>query len=150
MNEYETKLDIKNFSLYRTIDRQYTDDFIKSSRCVKKDENDDEVLFIDFSEDGYSRQNRKKSTQEVNLRDTDHAIARYDEVLALVLGKKPKTSYYTEANGKVIKDTITRNGDDWLFTQHQKINITPTEEDFKRTVANYLSFRVSQLMKGTV
>ena len=113
-------------------------------------EEDDEVLFIDFSEDGYSRQNRKKSTQEVNLRDTDNAVARYDEVLALVLGKRPKTSYYTEANGKVIRDTITLNGDDWLFTQHQKIDTTPTEEDFKRTVANYLSWKVSNLMKGTV
>lgn len=113
-------------------------------------EDDDEVLFIDFSEDGYSRQNRKKSTQEVNLRDTDNAQARYDEVLALVLGKRPKTSYYTEANGKVIKDTITLNGDDWLFTQHQKIDTTPTEEDFKRTVANFLSWKVSNLMKGTV
>lgn len=113
-------------------------------------EDDDEVLFIDFSEDGYSRQNRKKSTQEVNLRDTDNAVARYDEVLALVLGKRPKTSYYTEANGKVIKDTITLNGDDWLFTQHQKIDTTPTEEDFKRTVANFLSWKVSNLMKGTV
>lgn len=113
-------------------------------------EDDDEVLFIDFSEDGYSRQNRKKSTQEVNLRDTDNAVARYDEVLALVLGKKPKTSYYTESNGKVIKDTITLKGDDWLFTNHKVVDTTPTEEDFKRTVSNYLSFRVSQLMKGTV
>lgn len=111
---------------------------------------DDEVLFIDFSEDGYSRQNRKKSTQEVNLRDTDNAVARYDEVLALVLGKRPKTSYYTEANGKVIRDAITLEGNDWLFTNHQKINTTPTEEDFRKTVANYLSFKVSQLMKGTV
>lgn len=113
-------------------------------------EDDDEVLFIDFSEDGYSRQNRKKSTQEVNLRDTDNAVARYDEILALVLGKRPKTSYYTEANGKVIRDTISLNGDDWLFTQHQKIDTTPTEEDFKRTVSNYLSWKVSNLMKGAV
>ena len=113
-------------------------------------EDDDEVLFIDFSEDGYSRQNRKKSTQEINLRDTDDAVARYDEVLALTLGKRPKTSYYTEANGKVIRDTVTLNGDDWLFTQHQKIDTTPTKEDFKRTVANYLSWKVSNLMKGTV
>ena len=113
-------------------------------------EDDDEVLFIDFSEDGYLRQNRKKSTQEVNLRDTDNAVARYDEVLALVLGKRPKTSYYTETNGKVIKDTITLNGNDWLFTQHQKIDTTPTEEDFKRTVANYLSFRVKTLLEGKI
>ena len=113
-------------------------------------EDDDEVLFIDFSEDGYSRQNRKRSTQEVNLRDTDNAVARYDEVLALVLGKKPKTSYYTEANGKVIRDTISLNGDDWLFTSHKVVDNTPTEEDFKRTVSNYLSWKISNLMKGTV
>ena len=111
-------------------------------------ETDDLVTFIDFSEDGYTRQNRKKSTQEVNLRNTDHAEERYDEVLAHVLGKKPKTKYYTEENGKVIKDCITLNGDDWLFTQHQVIDTIPTEEDFKKTVANYLSWQVSQLMKG--
>ena len=109
---------------------------------------DDMVTFIDFSEDGYSRQNRKKSTQEVNLRNTDHAEERYDEVLSIVLGKKARTNYYTEENGLVIKDTISLNGNDWLFTQHQKIDTTPTEEDFKRTVSNYLSWKVSQLMKG--
>lgn len=113
-------------------------------------EDDDVVTFIDFSEDGYFRQNRKKSTQEVNLRNTDHAEERYDEVLAHVLGKKPKTNYYTESNGKIIKDTITLNGDDWLFTQHQKIDITPTENDFKDTVANFLSWKVSNLMKGMI
>lgn len=58
--------------------------------------------------------NRKKSTQDVNLRNTDHAEERYDEVLAHVLGKKPKTQYYTESNGKIIKDCITLEGNDWL------------------------------------
>lgn len=111
-------------------------------------EEDDVVTFVDFSEDGYSRQNRKKSTQDVNLRNTDHAEERYDEVLAHVLGKKPKTQYYTESNGKVIKDCITLKGDDWLFTQHQTIDTTPTDADFRKTVANYLSWKVSQLMKG--
>ena len=111
-------------------------------------EADDMVTFVDFSEDGYSRQNRKKSTQEVNLRDTDHAQDRYDELVSIVLGKKPKTQYYTEANGKVIKDTVTLNGDDWLYSQHQIIDTVPTEEDFKATVAAYLSWKVSELMKG--
>lgn len=108
----------------------------------------DLVTFIDFSEDGYSRQNRKKSSQEVNLKNTDHAVERYAEIEAIVLGKKPETSYYTEANGLVVRDSISLEGNDWLFTQHQKIDTTPTEEDFKRTVANYLSWKVSQLMKG--
>ena len=113
-------------------------------------EEDDVVTFIDFSEDGYSRQNRKKSTQEVNLRNTDHALERYDEVVAICLGKKPKTNYYTEANGKVIKDTITLNGNDWTYQSHRKIDTTPTDEDFKKTVADYLAWKVSAILKGEV
>lgn len=110
-------------------------------------EEDDIVKFIDFSEDGYSRQNRKKSTQEVNLRNTDHADERYDEVIARVLGKKPKTDYYTVDNGKCFEDCITLNGDDWLFAQHQKFNVTPTETDFKATVSDYLAWKVGRLMQ---
>lgn len=113
-------------------------------------EEDDIVTFIDFSNDGYSRQNRKKSTQKVNLRNTDHALERYAEVEALCLGKQPKTRYYTEENGLLIRDTISLNGADWTFVQHRTIDTTPTEEDFKRTVTNYLSWKISQLMKGTV
>ena len=96
----------------------------------------------------YSRQNRKKSTQKVNLRNTDHALERYDEVVAICLGKKPKTNYYTEKNGKVIHDTISLEGNDWTFTQHKVIDTTPTEEDFKQTVADYLSWKVAQIIKG--
>lgn len=101
-------------------------------------EEDDLVTFIDMSEDGYSRLNRKKSTQETNLRDTDNAVGHYEEALAHVLGKKPRTTYYTENNGKVIKDTISLNGDDWLFVQHQTLDTIPTDDDFKDVVGDYL------------
>lgn len=111
---------------------------------------DDMVTFIDFSEDGYVRQNRKHSTQKVNLRNVDHALERYNEIVAICLGKKPKTAYYTETNELVIKDTITLNGDDWTFNQHKKIDTTPTEEDFKKTVADYLAWKVSAILKGEV
>ena len=113
-------------------------------------EEDDVVTFIDFSEDGYSRQNRKKSTQKVNLRNTDHALERYDEVASICLSKKPKTDYYTEANGLVVRDTVSLKGDDWTFNQHKKIDTTPTEEDFKKTVADYLAWKVSAILRGEV
>ena len=117
-------------------------------RVNRPHEEDDIVTFIDFSNDGYSRQNRKKSTQKVNLRNTDHALERYDEVAAICLGKKPKTDYYTEANGLVIRDTVSLKGDDWTFNQHKKIDTTPTEEDFRKTVADYLAWKVSTILKG--
>lgn len=111
-------------------------------------EPDDEVLFIDFSEDGYVRQNRKKSSQKVNLRDADHALERYDEVAAICTNKRPKTQYYTEANGKVIRDVITLSGDDWTFNQHRVIDTTPTREDFKKVVADYLAWKVGAILRG--
>ena len=113
-------------------------------------EEDDVVTFIDFREDGYLRQNRKKSTQKVNLRNTDHALERYDEVAAICLGKKPKTSYYTEANSLVIRDTVSLDGSDWAFSQHKKADTEPTEEDFKKTIADYLAWKVSAILKGEV
>lgn len=117
-------------------------------QVARPHEEDDIVTFIDFSNDGYTRLSRKKSTQEVNLQNTDHALERYAEVEAIVLGKKPKTSYYTEANGLVIKDTITLNGDDWIFTQHQTVDDLPSEDDFKSAVENYLAWKVSAILKG--
>ena len=113
-------------------------------------EEDDLVTFIDMSEDGYSRLNRKKSTQETNLRDTNDAVGHYEEALAHVLGKKPRTSYYTDSNGKIIKDTISLNGDDWLFVQHQTLDTISTEDDFKAVVGDYLGWKIGSLMNGNL
>lgn len=116
---------------------------------VAESHNEDNlVTFVDMSKDGYTRQNRKKSSQAVNLRDTDHAKERYAEVEAIILGKKPKTKYYTKENGKVVRDTINLEGQDWTFRQHQVIDTTPTEEDFKKVVAEYLSWKVSNLLNN--
>lgn len=111
-------------------------------------ERDDLVKFVDFSNDGYTRQNRKKSSQEVNLRDTDHAKDRYAEVLARVLGKKAKTDYYTEAKGTYKEDSISLNGSDWTFGQHRDVNLKPSEQMFHDVVSEYLSFKVGQVLKG--
>lgn len=104
-----------------------------------------EVKFIDFSNDGYTRQNRKKSSQEVNLKNTDHAHERYEEVLNLVLYGKKNLHYLTE--NEYIEDTISLEGDDWTFSQHKTIDTTPTESDFRKTVADYLAWKVGQLIK---
>ena len=106
------------------------------------------VKFIDFTEDGYSRQNRKKSGLNVNLRDTGNAKERYAELCDIVLGKKKKSHYF---DNHVIEDTINTKGDkcgkDWTYGQHRKTDTVPTEADFKKTVADYLSWKVSTLLK---
>lgn len=107
---------------------------------------DDLVTFVDFSNDGYFRQNRRKSSEDVNLQDADHAAERYREVVAIILNQKKSTDYYNERNGTVVRDTITLNGNDWTFAQHKKVDTNPTIEDFKDTVKDYLSWRVSQVL----
>lgn len=109
----------------------------------------DLVRFVDFSNDGYTRMNRKKSGQSVNLRDTDHAKERYDEVCRLVLygkGANDKNLHYFK--DCYTEDYITLSGNDWTYGQHQKIDTVPTEEDFQNVVREYLSWKVGQVLKG--
>ena len=209
------------------------------------------VKFIDFTNDGYARQSRKKSSQEVNLRDIGDVTARYKEIVDIVLDCEPDTEYYTKENGLYVTDTITtqaaleepkkrldkikerldplrkellakqmklkenekalkenekrlakaekdedkmtlardaektkklndkiqkeitvitskkepieselaiaqkvyddifnRIGADWTYGQHRKIDTVPTEADFRKTVSDYLSWRITSFIKS--
>ncbi len=103
------------------------------------------VKFIDFSNDGYTRQNKKKSSANVNLKNTNDAPGRYAELVDIVLNRKKKTQYFDDF---LIEDTISLNGDDWIYSQHKKIDTKPTEGDFRKTVADYLSWKVSTIIKN--
>lgn len=94
------------------------------------------VKFIDFSNDGYTRQNRKKSSQDANLKNTANAFERYEEIVNLVLYGKAYLHYFTEE--QYIEDTISLDGNDWAFSQHIKLNTIPTEDDFRDTIKEYL------------
>ena len=65
-------------------------------RVGEAHQKDDTVKFIDFSVDGYTRTNRKKAS--CNLRDTDHAKERYQELVDLVRFGKSKLNIFTERN----------------------------------------------------
>ena len=49
---------------------------------------------------------------------------------------------------KVIEDFISKSGADWNFDQHKTIDTKPTLADFKKTVADYLAWEVSNLLKN--
>ena len=103
---------------------------------------DETVKFIDFSNDGYTRTNRKKAS--VNLKDTGHAKERYEEVVQLVRFGKDKLNYLTEKEyyeGKI----DPKNGADW--NQAAPIDSRPKLEDFKKNVADYLAWEVSSLIR---
>lgn len=110
-------------------------------------ETDSTVKFIDFTNDGYTRQNRKKSSQSVNLRDTDNAKERYDEVVRLVNHRGSVDGILHYFQGCYVEDTITLDGNDWTYSQHRKIDTRPTEEDFRKVVKDYLAWKVSEIIK---
>ena len=100
------------------------------------------VKFIDFSNDGYTRTNRKKAS--INLRDTDRAKERYDELVNLVHYGKQYLKILTEK--EYYEDTIDpSNGGDW--NKSAPIDTRPTLADFKKTIADYLAWEVSTLLK---
>lgn len=103
---------------------------------------DEVVKFIDFSNDGYTRTNRKKASN--NLKDTDRAKERYEEVVNLVRFGKSKLSILTDK--EYYEGTIDpKNGGDW--NQTAPIDTKPTLKDFKKTVSEYLAWEVSNLLK---
>lgn len=103
---------------------------------------DDVVRFIDFTGDGYARSNRKKAS--ANLKDVDHATERYAELVDVVRYGAKKLHHIRAQD--FFEGTIDpTNGADW--NQSAPIDITPTLEDFKKTVSDYLAWEVSTLLK---
>ena len=101
------------------------------------------VKFIDFSNDGYDRTNRKKARK--NLFDIDNAKQRYEEVVNLVEFGKSELNIFTEK--EYYEGTIDpENGADW--NQRSPVDTKPTLADFKKTVADYLAWEVSSLLKN--
>lgn len=112
-------------------------------RVGEAHQKDDIVKFIDFSNDGYTRSDRKKASK--NLFDTDRAKERYQEVVDLVRFGKSKLNILTEKEyyeGHIDPE----DGADW--NQSAPIDTKPTLEDFKKTVSNYLAWEVSTLLKN--
>ncbi|MED1789225.1 class I SAM-dependent DNA methyltransferase [Brevibacillus laterosporus] len=109
----------------------------------EKHHKEEMVKFIDFSNDGYTRTNRKKSSN--NLKDTDRAKERYQELVNLVRFGKSKLNIFTDK--EYHENTIDpENGADW--NQTAPIDTRPTLQDFKKTVSDYLAWEVSSILKS--
>lgn len=148
--EYNKRI-LKNNTLLASI-KMPSDIFIgKSSvqtnvyvfKVNEQHQKDDIVKFIDFSNDGYTRTNRKKASK--NLFDTDRAKERYQEVVDLVRFGKSKLNIFTEKEyyeGHIDPE----KGNDW--NQTAPIDTKPTLDDFKKTVSDYLAWEVTNVLKN--
>jgi hypothetical protein len=103
------------------------------------------VKFIDFSNDGYTRTNRKKASN--NLKDTNNAKQRYEELVNLVEFGESELNIFTSK--EYHEDTIDPNdGADW--NKLAPIDTKPTLDDFKKTVSDYLAWEISSIIKQKV
>jgi len=108
----------------------------------EKHHKDEMVKFIDFSNDGYTRANRKKGSN--NLRDTDSAKERYEELVNLVRFGKSKLNIFTSKD--YYEGNIEpKNGADW--NQSAPIDTKPILQDFQKSIGDYLAWEVSTILK---
>lgn len=104
---------------------------------------DEIVKFIDFSNDGYTRTSRKKAA--INLKDTNQAKERYEELVNIVRFGRSKLKIFSEK--EYYEGTIDpKSGKDW--NQSAPVDTKPTINDFKKTVADYLAWEISTLLKS--
>lgn len=117
--------------------------YIYVFKVGEKHHKDDVVKFIDFTNDGYTRTNRKKSI--CNLRDTGCAKERYEELVNLVRFGRSKLNIFTD-NEYYEGNIDPESGADW--NQTAPIERMTKLEDFKKTVSDFLSWEVSNILKG--
>ncbi len=99
------------------------------------------VKFIDFRDDGYKRTSR--ALQEIN-----EPTKRYSDIIKIYkAGLNAKIDANWNLKEVYIEDFINQSGADWNFDQHKIINSKPTLEDFKKTVSDYLSWEVSNILR---
>lgn len=112
-------------------------------RVGETHQKDDVVKFIDFSNDGFKRTNRKKAKK--NLFNVDHAKERYQEIVDLVRFGKSKLNLYSEK--EYYEGHIDpKDGSDW--NQSAPVDTRPTLADFKMTVADYLAWEVKTILNN--
>jgi len=99
------------------------------------------VKFIDFRNDGFKRTSRA-------LQEIDNPTKRYSDIVKIYkAGKNAKVEANWNIDDIYVEDFITPSGADWNFDQHNIIDTKPTLEDFKKTVSDYLSWEVSNILK---
>ena len=100
------------------------------------------VKFLDFRNDGYKRTSR-------SLQEVSNPTQRYADIIKIYkAGKHAKVEADWNLDDIYIEDFITDKGDDWNFDQHKVIDTKPTLEDFKKTVRDYLTWEVSQVLQS--
>ena len=91
--------------------------------------------FIDFANDGYY------TAPHIGLRDDGSAKDKREHLLAVWRGKqKAATSFCVE--------TTVESDDEWLHSFYYFNDEIPSENDFTKTIGDYLTFEFSMVIRG--
>ncbi|UUM19746.1 MULTISPECIES: class I SAM-dependent DNA methyltransferase [unclassified Mycoplasma] len=101
------------------------------------------VKFVDFRKDGYKRTDR-------GIREIDRPEERYRALIdiyknGLLAKVDPELFNIKEI---YVEDFITQSGEDWNFDQHKKVELKPNLSDFKKTIADFLSWEVQKIFQS--
>lgn len=93
------------------------------------------VRFIDFRNDGYKRTGR-------GLSEVENPQKKYLDILDVFISG--------DSNNGIdcVDSQISLIGNDWNYEKHAVYDTVPTDEDFEKTVGDYLMFQISELLGG--
>lgn len=112
----------------------------------KQHQPDDVVRFINFNDDGYKRNYRKKAKH--NLIDTGTAKDRYDDLVKTVLNGVSQSKYLND-DEHFVEDTINPAlGNDWNFEKHQKLELNPNNSDFQSLIKDYTGWSINNIIQS--
>ncbi|PID90732.1 MAG: SAM-dependent methyltransferase [Bacteroidetes bacterium] len=92
--------------------------------------------FINFEDDGY------RVAKHVGLVETSAAKDRQQYLLDVWEGRQ------TQYESRFCVETTIEAGDEWLHAFYYFNDEIPSEEDFRRTMADYLTFKFEMLAQG--
>jgi hypothetical protein len=77
-------------------------------------------------------------------------VQRYNDIIEIYKNGVTANVSHVLWNLKqqVVMDVITDKGNDWNYDQHQKVDNIPTLDDFKKTVNDYLTWEITNVLKG--
>ena len=98
-------------------------------------DNDKEVKFINFEKDGFEVQKHRGLVETVEAKDKKQHLLDvwFDRI---------------EAETKFCVKTTIDSEDEWLHSFYYFNDEIPTESDFEKTIADYLTFEFSMIMQG--
>lgn len=123
------------------------------------------VIFVDFSDDGYTRGNHKHSSKNTvsrtSLDGKSIANHRYSDLYHLINefinynchNPKPdiKSGYFKDNKHYIVGSISTDESDnkycnDWNYDNHLKNNLSISDSDIDNTVKEYLKYRLDNLL----